>query len=141
MCLKDTDPDAFAGHVVSWNGHCFVLKQKFPSSPFLDRKFQCGWNCNSECRKLGLVICIFTNVLDRCNHLSSVFCNCLGLVSCLLGSGYTLTVLRAAFRRLGNTQPNLVNIFAELRMVTTAYFLEDNLSIHDVLVGAHATYG
>ena len=32
FCFKDENLDFFAGRVVSWDGHCFLLKQKQVSS-------------------------------------------------------------------------------------------------------------
>ena len=112
---------------MSWDGGNFKLKQRFPVSPGLDRKYQCGWSFNPTSRKLGLVVGLFTGVLDRCSHQSLIFGNCLELICCLIGSGFSSQIFRAAFERLSKSHPKLVDIFNKLAVVTTGYIVGNQL--------------
>ena len=127
LCIKEEHPDVFAGIVVSWDDGNFKLKQRFPASPGLDRKYQCGWSFNPTSRKLGLVVCLFTGVLDRCSHQSLIFGNCLELICCLIGSGFSSQIFRAAFERLRRSHPKFVDIFNKLAVVTTGYIFGNQL--------------
>ena len=71
--------------------------------------------------KLGLVVGLFTRVLDRCSHQSLIFGNCLELICCLIGSGFSSQIFRAAFERLRRSHPKLVDIFTKLAVVITRY--------------------
>ena len=87
VCLGDTD-------------FCFMFKQTFPSMPSLDMKYNNGWSFNSESTKLSMMIGFMTGCLDRCVHRDLIFFSLLEFVCCCLGSGYSLKVFIAAYKKM-----------------------------------------
>ena len=93
----------------TWNQR-FVVRQLFPSKPFVDRKFQNAYSFGPLSHKVDLVIGQYISLLDRCSDME-ISENVSELTLSLMGAGYSLSVFQAAAGRIVTKNPHLDALF------------------------------